>query len=227
MSVAAARPRDALDRFGLPGLAFAAGGVDAASYLGLGHAFPANMTGNTVLLGVAIARADGQAGVRSAVVLAGFALGVVLGLALRGGSWPDGAAPPLIAHALLMTTVFAVWAVVGAPSGPTRIALLGAAGAAMGLQSVATRGSGVATTYMTGTLTNALAGLSGRIVKRGHSPPPSPRQGQRAGEVWVVYGAGALIGALIETRLGAIALALPSAIIVTTAALAWAADARD
>lgn len=41
---------------GLLGLALAAGGVDAATYLGLGRAFPANMTGNTVLLGVAVAR---------------------------------------------------------------------------------------------------------------------------------------------------------------------------
>src|SRR5947209_4569301 len=40
-------------------LAFSAGGVDAAVYLGLGHAFPANMTGNTVLIAIAVARGGG------------------------------------------------------------------------------------------------------------------------------------------------------------------------
>jgi uncharacterized membrane protein YoaK (UPF0700 family) len=33
--------------------------VDAVSYLGLGHVFTANMTGNVVVLGFAFARAPG------------------------------------------------------------------------------------------------------------------------------------------------------------------------
>ena len=36
-------------------LAFAAGYVDALGYLGLGGVFTANMTGNTVLLGILLA----------------------------------------------------------------------------------------------------------------------------------------------------------------------------
>lgn len=35
-------------------LAIAAGSADGWSYFGLGHAFVANMTGNTVLLGIAV-----------------------------------------------------------------------------------------------------------------------------------------------------------------------------
>jgi uncharacterized membrane protein YoaK (UPF0700 family) len=35
-------------------LAVASGSADAWSYLGLGHAFVANMTGNTVLLGIGV-----------------------------------------------------------------------------------------------------------------------------------------------------------------------------
>lgn len=42
-------------------LAFAAGYIDALSYLGLGRVFTANMTGSTVLLGIAIAQFDGEA----------------------------------------------------------------------------------------------------------------------------------------------------------------------
>ena len=40
-------------------LAFASGLIDAASYLGLGHVFTANMTGNILLLGLATAGASG------------------------------------------------------------------------------------------------------------------------------------------------------------------------
>ena len=40
-------------------LAFTTGLIDAASYLGLGHVFTANMTGNVVLLGFGIAGAAG------------------------------------------------------------------------------------------------------------------------------------------------------------------------
>ena len=40
-------------------LAFASGLIDAASYLGLGHVFTANMTGNVLLLGFATAGASG------------------------------------------------------------------------------------------------------------------------------------------------------------------------
>jgi len=39
-------------------LACVAGSVDAVSYVGLGHVFTANMTGNTVLLGLALGHAE-------------------------------------------------------------------------------------------------------------------------------------------------------------------------
>src|SRR5260370_15104879 len=42
-------------------LTFTTGLVDAASYLGLGHVFTANMTGNIVLLGFGIAGSGGFA----------------------------------------------------------------------------------------------------------------------------------------------------------------------
>lgn len=60
-------------------LAFAAGYIDALSYLGLGHVFTANMTGNTVLLGIALAELDGGAIARSGFALAGFLTGAAVG----------------------------------------------------------------------------------------------------------------------------------------------------
>src|SRR5205823_13164771 len=53
--------------------------VDAASYLSFGHVFTANMTGNVVFLGFAIAGAPGLSLGRSSLALAAFAAGAVAG----------------------------------------------------------------------------------------------------------------------------------------------------
>jgi uncharacterized membrane protein YoaK (UPF0700 family) len=60
-------------------LACVAGGVDAVSYMSLGHVFTANMTGNTVLLGLALGQAESRAVVRSSLALIGFLAGAFLG----------------------------------------------------------------------------------------------------------------------------------------------------
>ena len=70
-----ARTRDSL----LLALSFAAGYVDALSYLGLSRVFTANMTGNTVLLAIGLAQLDADAAVRSSVALAGFLGGAAAG----------------------------------------------------------------------------------------------------------------------------------------------------
>jgi uncharacterized membrane protein YoaK (UPF0700 family) len=53
--------------------------VDAVSYLGLGHVFTANMTGNLVLLGFAVAGAPGLSVARSLTSLIAFLSGAVVG----------------------------------------------------------------------------------------------------------------------------------------------------
>jgi uncharacterized membrane protein YoaK (UPF0700 family) len=50
-------------------LSCAAGAIDAISYLGLGRVFTANMTGHTVLLGLALMQADHQEALRASIVL--------------------------------------------------------------------------------------------------------------------------------------------------------------
>jgi len=60
-------------------LTFSTGTVDAVSYLGLGHVFTANMTGNVVLLGFGIARAGGLPVVSPIVSMAAFFLGAGAG----------------------------------------------------------------------------------------------------------------------------------------------------
>lgn len=56
---------------GVPALAVVAAATDALSYLGLGKVFPANMTGNTVLLGIGIAEGDWGAALHSVCALGG------------------------------------------------------------------------------------------------------------------------------------------------------------
>jgi uncharacterized membrane protein YoaK (UPF0700 family) len=67
-------------RFSFVLLTFITGLVDAASYLSMGHIFTANMTGNVVLLGLAVANVPGLSVLRSITALIfAFAGGVVSG----------------------------------------------------------------------------------------------------------------------------------------------------
>jgi uncharacterized membrane protein YoaK (UPF0700 family) len=58
--------------FVLLGLTATTGIVDAVSFLALGHVFTANMTGNVVFLGFAVAGAQGLSVARSGAALAAF-----------------------------------------------------------------------------------------------------------------------------------------------------------
>src|SRR5215208_4950985 len=76
-------------------LSLAAGCVDAVGYLGLGQIFVANMSGNTVLLGLALGQAEARAALRAVVALVGFIVGVAVGAAILGpgrerSTWPPG-----------------------------------------------------------------------------------------------------------------------------------------
>jgi uncharacterized membrane protein YoaK (UPF0700 family) len=60
-------------------LTLTTGLIDAASYLGLGHVFTANMTGNVVLLGFGLAHAGGLPVVAPLISLGAFLLGATVG----------------------------------------------------------------------------------------------------------------------------------------------------
>ena len=73
--------------------------VDAVSYLALGHVFTANMTGNVVLLGFAVARVGGLSAARSLAALFCFFAGAVVGGRV---SVPQAPGPLLVETALLL-----------------------------------------------------------------------------------------------------------------------------
>src|SRR2546430_1251564 len=88
-------------------LTLAAASVDAISYLGLGHVFTAMMTGNTVLLGLALAQGEVLAALRSIVALTGFSIGVFVGAIIveresEPAEWPAAVTVALSVEAAML-----------------------------------------------------------------------------------------------------------------------------
>ncbi|MBO2459964.1 YoaK family protein [Actinomadura violacea] len=142
-----------------------AAATDVVSYLGLGHVFTANMTGNTALLGIGIATGKSGAALRSLCALGGFVLG-----AFAGGLFPSGRrllAFCLAAELVPLAAWFAWWETVGGPAlGAPRFGYIALAGVAMGLQAAGVTRlgvSGVTTVFITGTMMSFIVGLSTRL----------------------------------------------------------------
>lgn len=165
-------------------LTVAAAATDALSYLGLGHVFPANMTGNTVLLGLGVATGDYAGACRSAValgayVLAAFSFGVIT--ALDSAPWRVRSA---LAIEWCLLLAAAVWWVStsGPPRGGRDYGLIVLVGGAMGVQSSVARSlklPGVTTTYLTGTWTSLANALGRRVrLRRPDGEAPEERYAQ-------------------------------------------------
>ena len=204
-------------------LAGAAGCIDALCYLRLGNVFTANMTGNAVLLGIATGQQVGARALHSAVALAGFVLGVLAGAELCGrhrgsqtGGWPLGVTLALGVELVLLGALAVGWALAGAdPAGIAEYGLVGISALAMGLQSAAVRKlpvGGVATTYVTGTLTGLLAGLALGGTSR--------RVRLRQAGVVLALVAGAVIGTAVLGVVGAVAALIPVTLVAVVVAVA-------
>jgi len=211
-----------------------AGYFDAVCFLAL-KVFPANMTGNTVVLSVALVHAD-----REAILYAGSALlGFVAGAAL--GSWivePDESAtiwPRRVSVALALEAAlligFAIawwWTGEHAIGDPlVRAALVIAAASAMGTQSAAAQRLGVAgvsTVAVTGTLTGLTADLVAMARRGLAASAPGRDMGLLA--VWLVYAGGAAIAAA-SPRERLAALVFPAALIVMVTLAAMIAARRN
>jgi len=201
-------------------LTVTAAGTDALSFLGLGQVFPANMTGNTVLLGLGAATGDWPALSRSATALGAYVLAAVA----LGAGVPDKPRPHHIRAALLVEVglllAAAVWwsLLTGRPTGAPQYGLIALAGTAMGMQSVIAarlRLPGVATTYITGTWTGLSMGIGELLRRRGGGGRPD---GQTArGLVVVAYPAAAFATAAAYTAWHNIAALIPAASVVLAA----------
>jgi uncharacterized membrane protein YoaK (UPF0700 family) len=153
-------------------LAVTSGSADAWSYLGLGHAFVANMTGNTVLTGMAIFQKNGDVA-HPLIALVCYVVGAATAAFFarkvhRGVMWARAITLTLLLEALIMAVAEAGWIVVhthlapdAGPVSPLTV-LLGCVAFAIGLQSGAMLRlsiPGIVTTYITGTWTTLMSGL--------------------------------------------------------------------
>jgi uncharacterized membrane protein YoaK (UPF0700 family) len=178
--------------------------VDAVSYLGLGHVFTANMTGNVVLLGFGLAHAGGLPVLAPLVSLAAFLLGagaggrIVAGLAAQDRYFRVA----LVIEAGLLGCAAVLAAATTVKIGSlAAYAVIALVAVAMGVRNATVRKLAVpdlTTTVMTLTLTGLVADPAGG----------APRNSSRRTGAVVALLIGALVGALLEKQ----SLVLPLAV---------------
>ncbi|WP_171161805.1 YoaK family protein [Streptomyces sp. I05A-00742] len=168
------------------------GALDAVSYLGLGHVFTANMTGNVVILGFSAAGAAGFSVPASSLALGGFLAGALLGG--RFGVLMDGRSRRLwigaaLAAEALLTGAAAALAT-GVPGGEARrFTVITVLAVAMGVRVATVRRLAVPD-MMTTILTRVLTGLAADSRLAGGT---DPHFGRRLGSV-LAMALGALAG---------------------------------
>jgi len=201
------------------GLTLVSGLIDAVSFLRLGHVFVANMTGNVVLLGFAIAGAPGISIAGSFVAIAAFLVGAIIGGRLSRRHAAEAArllvATTLVKIVLMLLSAAIAW-FFGA-GGYVAYAITFVLGISMGLQNAAVRSIAIpdiTTTVVTQTIT----GIGADLPLAGGT---NTRLRRRILSVTVMF-AGALAGALLLYRLG-IAATLAAAALTLLAVSVWAA----
>jgi uncharacterized membrane protein YoaK (UPF0700 family) len=205
----------------LVGLTLVTGLVDAFSYLSLGHVFVANMTGNVVFLGFALADV-GEISI-AAVLLAVLAFALGAGL---GGRWATER-PPHRGHLLAAATavqagLVVVSAVIASTAGvrhsAIRLTLLGLLAVTMGGQNAVVRRLGVPDMNTT-VLTLTLTGLASDAA-------PRPVLARRLVSVVAMLAGALLGGVLLRWVAQAAPLWVAAAILVGCGASAYAATRR-
>lgn len=211
---------------------WAAGSVDAITYL-RAHVFTANMTGNSVLLSLAVSQREGAATARALIALAAFIIGVLLGAILAGEGGDRVKTFTAVRREVFFEAgVLALFAIVCVHPPTTSVHTAGVlviftSGVAMGMQSAAVKRlslPGVATTYITGTITSLFSGVvhywltrKGRAAAKigtegasGHSPHPSLRHsvGLQA-QVYLSYTLAALASGILHNYWPSVVAILP------------------
>jgi uncharacterized membrane protein YoaK (UPF0700 family) len=149
-------------------LTLVAGGADALGYLELGKVFTSNMTGNVVLLGIALSEGRGNDTGRSLFAFLAFLVGNGIGAFLCSRFFrkdsPASIITAVIGLEAVLLLVFAASSAFIPPARQLELAypLIALLAASMGLQAAAVYRMGtpgVTTTAITGTLTTLMTGL--------------------------------------------------------------------
>jgi uncharacterized membrane protein YoaK (UPF0700 family) len=176
----------------LLGLTFVTGIIDAVSVLSLGHVFVANMTGNVVFLGFALAQQGNICVTIALTALLAFVLGGLVGGKLGAVARPRFAQGFLLELGFLMLAS-ALASVMPATTAASYV-LVASLALAMGIRNALVRALAIpdmTTTVLTLTITGLAADST---LAGGHNP----RWVRRTLAVTAMVG-GALIGALVLT----------------------------
>ncbi len=150
-------------------LSSVAGSIDVMSYYRLDHVFTANMTGNTILLGLSIGQGKLASSLHSLVALAGFFTGAFAGALIvdnKKRGWSYYITFSVGIECFIIFILSLIWFQEGTPlqNSVLYIAILLSA-IAMGIQSATIRHlniPGVVTTFITGTITSiGMSAVSG------------------------------------------------------------------
>jgi uncharacterized membrane protein YoaK (UPF0700 family) len=210
----------------LIGLTVVAGLVDAVSYLGLGHVFVANMTGNVVFLGFVAGGAADISAALSLVAIGSFALGAVAGGRLRWDT--SGHRGRLLAVSSCVQAVAVGGALLvslasfGVPDGISAHALVLLLAFAMGLQTATARRLGVPDLTTT-VLTLTVTGLAADSHPAGGMHPST---GRRLAAIAAMF-VGAFVGAVLIYRVSvsaALALAVVLLVLNAMAGYRWSSS---
>ena len=189
------------------GLMAVAGGSDALAYLTLGNVFTSAMTGNTVLLCIAVGQGRLTATLQSFTAFAAFVIGAMLAAALARGRIPEQRVPPHLMPLFLLEIAFlaafvAMWFASDRASEGARYVLIALSALAMGVQGLTARQINVPqvnTIVFTTTIIGVVASCTHALLTASAIPFDTKRQ---IG-ILLVYAAGAvLMAVLIAHRIG-------------------------
>lgn len=214
-------PTPAMHLWLMLALTFTTGINDAIGYLGLDKVFTGNMTGNVVILGMALAGADDLPVLGPALALAGFMAGAAAaGRVLKRADrpWSPGVTWVFALVAGLMIVLAGVLALAGdEPGQAVMVTVTTLAALGMGLQAAAARHlavKDVTTVVVTSTITGLAADSPVGAGKSGGAP--------RRVLAIVLILAGAAAGALLLAVHAALGLALAGVVIgAVTVVGAW------
>lgn len=197
--------------------------LDAISYVGLGHVFTANMTGNIVLLGFAVAGVAGLSVSRSVTALVSFLAGALIGGRIAATLEPQSIRGWRITAIATESTFLLVATLVSLGHRPpfsNSVAIYGIiafTALAMGLRNATVRKIGqpdLTTTVLTLTIT----GLAADSVLAGGN---NPRWQRRVLSILLMFS-GAAAGALLAKHSLALPLAIATAATLCVVILLYA-----
>ena len=195
--------RVGLADLGLGLMAVAAGASDALAYLKLGHVFTSAMTGNTVLLCIAVGQGQLAEALQAFIAFLAFVAGAAVAAALAHRPAPRETVPRLMPLFLLeialLAAFVALWFAAGRAPESARYGLIVLSAVAMGTQGVIARQINVPqvnTIVFTTTIISVVASCTQALLRASAIPFDTKRQ---IG-ILLVYAGGAVLMAFLVAR---------------------------